>query len=105
MTNDDTRIGTDDMRRELRDADRQHHDVDRSWRTTLRSLFDPERGTSECERSAFLGLPDRRGFLRRRHDLHDNNRRDLFVLGQLVRRRDGRGGVRGVRQGRLRQAR
>ena len=64
MTNDDTRIGTDDLRRELRDADRQHHEVDRSWRTTLRSLFDPERGTSEGERAAFLGLPDRRGFLR-----------------------------------------
>jgi hypothetical protein len=57
-------INNDEVRRELREIDRQQRAVDRSWRSTLNRMFDPTSGVSDEERHHVLGVPNRRQFLR-----------------------------------------
>jgi Ferritin-like domain len=59
-----TDISNDQVRRELREIDAVQNKIDRSWRSTLREMFDPERGAGDGDRARLLGVPDRRGVLR-----------------------------------------
>jgi hypothetical protein len=57
-------ISNDELRRELREVDTEQRQVERSWLSSLRQVFDPERGATNADRARLLGVPDRRGLLR-----------------------------------------
>ena len=59
-----TDFNNDEVRRELREVEAVQQRIDRSWRATLREMFDPERGATDGDRAGLLGVPDRRGVLR-----------------------------------------
>lgn len=57
-------INNDELRRELRDVDTAQRQVERSWFSTLREMFDPDRGATNADRARLLGVPDRRGLFK-----------------------------------------
>lgn len=59
-----TEISNDELRRELREVDTAQRQVERSWFSTLREMFDPDRGATNADRARLLGVPDRRGLLK-----------------------------------------
>ncbi|MEO5841041.1 MAG: ferritin-like domain-containing protein [Acidimicrobiales bacterium] len=59
-----TEFNSDEVRRELRSIDQDQRAVDRSWRSALTRLFDPDSGFSTDEKAGILGVPSRRQMLR-----------------------------------------
>ena len=59
-----TEISNDELRRELREVDAAQRQVERSWFSSLREMFDPDRGATNADRARLLGVPDRRGMLK-----------------------------------------
>ena len=57
-------LNQDEVRRTLRDTQRDHVASLAPFDTALDQGFDPDGGASDTERAALLGLPDRRGFLK-----------------------------------------
>jgi len=53
----------DEIRRQLRQARRDHDAALPRWRDALRRVFDPAGGVSTPDKRAVLGIPDRRRFL------------------------------------------
>lgn len=57
-------ISNDELRRELREVDTAQRQVERSWLSSLREMFDPDRGATNADRARLLGVPDRRGLFK-----------------------------------------
>jgi hypothetical protein len=53
----------DEVRRQLREAQRDHDAALPSWRDALRRVFDPDGTVTPATKRALLGVPDRRRFL------------------------------------------
>ncbi|MCU0310318.1 MAG: ferritin-like domain-containing protein [Acidimicrobiales bacterium] len=56
-------LPNDEIRRQLRAADREQQAALPTWRRAVRRAFDPASGTPADERDRLLGLPTRRTFL------------------------------------------
>lgn len=56
-------MSSDEVRRQLRDAQAEHDASMPRWRGSLDQLLDPEAGASTAEKASFLGLPARRSFV------------------------------------------
>lgn len=57
-------INRDELRRQLREVDREQKAVDRSWRDALKRIFDPNSGIDTATKAQVLGVPARRQFLK-----------------------------------------
>lgn len=58
------KLYSDWLKRELRDVDAEQKALEANWTETLKRLFDPRSAATSTDRAAFLGIADRRGFLR-----------------------------------------
>jgi hypothetical protein len=54
----------DEVRRQLRESQRDHEAAQPLFDEALKVAFDPDSGTGAHEKARLLGLPDRRGFLK-----------------------------------------
>jgi hypothetical protein len=54
----------DELRREARASYVEHQAAMRGWRRALAEVFDPDTRADRRDKAAFLGVPDRRQFLR-----------------------------------------
>lgn len=56
-------LPTDEIRRQLRQSDAEHHAAMPTWRRALDRVFDPSAGATTADQARLLGLPARRAFL------------------------------------------
>jgi hypothetical protein len=56
-------MSSDEVRRQLRDAQAEHDASMPAWRGSLDHLLDPDAGASTAEKASFLGVPARRNFV------------------------------------------
>jgi hypothetical protein len=54
----------DELRRQARTSQDEHLEVMGRWRSALGRIFDPEATTDPADKASFLGVPNRRQFLR-----------------------------------------
>lgn len=57
-------ISQDELRRRLRQVDRDQKSVDRRWRGALNQVFDEDSGLTPDEKAGVLGVPARRQFFK-----------------------------------------
>lgn len=56
-------MSSDEVRRQLRDAQAEHDASMPGWRGSLDQMLDPEAGATADEKASFLGVPARRTFV------------------------------------------
>ena len=56
-------LPNDEIRRQLRESDREHRAAMPGWRRAVRRAFDPASGATSVDRAELFGVPTRRAFL------------------------------------------